>query len=294
VEPGARLTNDRPVSENDFRLLVSFLTDPSANTASLVRSQIKTALINQPAFAEILPSIDDPATRREVELLNEGLWYDRLEPQFRKLFCKGPQLDLETGAFLLATIAYPTLRREQISKTLDGMATDIDRMIAQESALPTRAVRAMQRYFFELQGFKGNKDNYNDPDNSFINRVLERKTGIPISLSCVYMLVGWRLSLLIHGVGLPGHFIVGHRISRGVIHIDPFNQGRILRKKDCQVLVRDLGYQFLEEYLDPSPNDQILARMIANLINIYTEQGLAARAHWLAQLFQSIQGSSAV
>jgi regulator of sirC expression with transglutaminase-like and TPR domain len=116
--------------------------------------------------------------------------------------------------------------------------------------------------------------------------------GIPISLSCVYLLIGWRLNLLTHGVGLPGHFIVGHRISRGVVHIDPFNQGRILRKKDCEVMVRNAGYQFSEDLLDPVTNDQILARMIGNLLNHYTEQGNAARAHWLAQLFQSLQGGA--
>jgi regulator of sirC expression with transglutaminase-like and TPR domain len=146
----------------------------------------------------------------------------------------------------------------------------------------------MQRYFFEIERYKGNKENYNDPDNTFINRVLDRKLGIPISLSCVYLLVGWRLNLLIHGVGLPGHFIVGHRISRGVIHIDPFNNGRILRRKDCEVLVRNLGHQFSEELLDPTPNDQILARMVGNLINHNTEQGNVARAHRLAHIFQSL------
>ena len=280
---------NKPVSETDFRLLVSFLADPNSSTVSLARSQIKTALTATPAFANIFASITDHATRREVELLSEGLWYDRLEPKFRALFRDGEKLDLETGCFLLASIAYPDLTREHLARTLDTMATEVDRMIAEEPALPTRAVRAMQHYLFELQGFKGNKDNYNDPDNSFLNRVLERKIGIPISLSCVYLMVGWRLNLLVHGVGLPGHFIVGHRISRGVIHIDPFNQGRILRKKDCEVLVRNLGHQFSEDLLDPAPNDQILARLMGNLINHYTELGNVARAHWLAQLFQSLQ-----
>ncbi len=283
------MPTDKPVSETDFRLLVSFLADSNTSTVSLARAQIKTALTITPAFANILTSIADPAARREVELLNESLWYERLEPRFRALFRHGSKLDLETGCFLLASIAYPDLAREHLSHSLDTMAIEVDRMIAKELALPTRAVRAMQRYFFELQGFKGNKDNYNDPDNSFLNRVLERKIGIPISLSCVYLLVGWRLNLLVHGVGLPGHFIVGHRISRGVIHIDPFNQGRILRKKDCEVLVRNLGYQFSEDLLDPAPNDQILARLVGNLINHYTELGNVARAHWLAQLFQSLQ-----
>lgn len=285
------MPRNKPVSETDFRLLVSFLADSNASTVSLARAQIRTALMDFPAFSHVLSSISNPAIRREVELLNESLWYERLEPQFRVLFRQGAKLDLENGAFLLATIAYPKLKREQLSHTLDAMAVDVDRTMSKTPPLPTRAVRAMQRYLFESCGFTGNKKNYNDPDNSFLNRVLERKVGIPISLSCVYLLVGWRLNLLVHGVGLPGHFIVGHRISRGVVHIDPFNNGRVLRKKDCEVLVRKLGYQFKEEHLDPSPNDQILARMMLNLINLYTEQGMTARAHWLTQLFQLVQNA---
>lgn len=276
----------KPVTEKDFRLLVSFLTDSNATTVELARTQLRAAFAQSPAFAKLLPSIPDADARREAELLSESLWYDRLAPQFQKLFEQGATLDLETGAFLLASIAYPDLKKERLSRTLDSMAAEVDQLIAKESRLPTRAVRAMQHYLFEICGFRGNKENYNDPDNSFINRVLERHVGIPISLSCVYLLVGWRLDLLVHGVGLPGHFIVGHRISRGVVHIDPFNKGRFLRKKDCEVLVRRLGYQFKEEYFDPLSNDQILARMMGNLFTVYTEQGMAARAHWLAQLFQ--------
>ena len=152
--------------------------------------------------------------------------------------------------------------------------------------LPLKPINDMGRYLFKQQGFKGDEKNYYSADNIFINKVLERRTGMPISLSCLYLFLAKRLNLITHGVGLPGHFIVGHRVPRGVIHVDPFHGGRILRKKDCEVLVRKLGFYFKEEYLDPVSNLQIIERMIVNLINIYSEQGASAKSHWLAQLFQ--------
>ena len=279
----------RRVSEKDFRLLLSFLTDHNAGTQTVVKEQLRHVLKVHPRYLKLIKDIGDPRIRKTANMFLEELRFKEIEPDFIRLFQQGKNLDLEKGVYLLATIEYPTLKMKAISDPLDKMAKDVDRLIASQNPLPTRAISAMRQYLFEIKKFQGNEANYYDPDNIFLNKVIKTKKGIPISLSCVYLFLAWRLKLLVHGVGLPGHFIVGHRVPRGVVYIDPFRSGKILRVKDCDVLVRRLGIPFKHSYLDPAANLQILARMIVNLINIYTDQGNTVRAHWLAKLFQYLQ-----
>jgi len=283
------LRNAKKISERDFELLLSFLNEKNEGTVSLVKNQIRHALKIQPDFRNAIHKLSDPVIRTHAEMVVEESWFEEVQPAFRQLLRQGKHLDLEKGATLLATIAYPDLKISHVSARLNKMTEDLNRLLLKEYPLPIKPIQVLGQYLFRVQGFHGNEKNYYDPDNSFINKVLERKTGIPISLSLVYLLLAARLKLIAHGVGLPGHFIVGVRLPRGVVHIDPFNQGKILRKKDCEVLVKRMGFLFKEEHLDPVLPRQLLARMILNLINVYTEQGAVARAHWLTALFHLVQ-----
>jgi regulator of sirC expression with transglutaminase-like and TPR domain len=283
------MPSKKTLTDKDFQLLLSFLADWNEGTVSLVKNQLHTALKTQPQLKKLVTKVRDPHVRDLANAAIDEFLFEELEPLFRALLKKGTNIDLERGIYLLARVQYPELKFSEIAKQFDKMAEAVDRMMAAEQPLPTRPVNAMRRFIFEIQGFEGNEEHYNDPDNTYINKVLDRRTGIPISLACVYLLVGWRLNLLVHGIGLPGHFVIGHRVPRGVIHIDPFHGGRILRKKDCEVLVKRLGIAFKEEHLDPVNNRQILARMIVNLINVYTEQGNTPRAKQMTRLFQLIE-----
>lgn len=277
------------VDQKDFVLLLSFLSEKNEKTLALVKSQLRALMKTQPALRKAIAKASDPAIRKQAENLLQEFHFEEVEALFHRLINEGENMDLERGLYLLAYLQYPDLKPEDIAKPLNKMAEDVARQIAAEQPLPTRPVNAMRHYLFETHEYHGNQDKYGDPNNVFLNRVLERRVGIPIALSCIYLLVGWRLNLLVHGIGLPGHFIVGHRVPRGVVHIDPFNRGRILRKKDCEMLVKRLGIAFKEEYLDPVTNRQILARTIANLLNIYTEAKDTLRAGQMARLFQLLE-----
>lgn len=274
------------ITQKDFKLLLTFLTDKNEGTLKLVKGQLKGILQLHPNYKGLIQHGLKPEVKKEAESFFEELRFQDLEPEFRRLFSKGENLDLERGLHLLALIQYPELKYKSIAAQFDKMALDVDKLIAKEKRLPTKEVYAMRKYIFEKKKFTGNEKSYYDPDNLFINKVLERKTGMPITLSCVYLFIAWRLKFPVHGVGLPGHFVVGHRVPRGVMHIDPFNSGRVLRVKDCEVLVRRLGMQFRDEYLDPMPNLPILSRLIVNMINVYNDMGNTTRAQHLAQLFQ--------
>ncbi len=180
------------------------------------------------------------------------------------------QIDLAESALLIAKDAYPDLEIRVYLQQLAQMAVELQAHIGPESDTREQ-INHLNRYLFEELGFTGSsQDHYYDPQNSYLNEVLERKIGIPITLSIVYMEVGNRIGLPLVGVGFPGHFIVKHKNLE--TFIDPFEGGRILSD---EVLSERLAQIFREsvpmqpQFLQAVPNKQILARMLRNLKQIY-------------------------
>lgn len=143
------------------------------------------------------------------------------------------------------------------------------------------ALEAFNSYLFEEQGFSGNQADYYDPRNSLLHQVLERRTGIPITLSLVYMEVGHRAGLQVKGVGLPGHFIVRAGVRRNDMQlVDPFN-GRIIDRDECQQRLDAIyGGQvpLADEHLRAVGARDILVRILGNLKGIYLQNQLYRRA----------------
>ena len=181
------------------------------------------------------------------------------------------RFDLAETALLLAQEEYPHLDRRRYLRLLDKLATEAKRR-ASDAMGPYGMVNALSEYLFDEEGFRGNEDDYYDPRNSFLNDVLERKLGIPITLSLVYMEVGWRLGMPIVGVGMPGHFLVKYLPPEEEIIIDPFHRGIILSEEECaDLLTRSSGeaIPFQPNYLAPVAKKQILTRLLNNLRSIY-------------------------
>ena len=118
-------------------------------------------------------------------------------------------------------------------------------------------------------GVAGNEENYYDPENSYLNRVLDRRTGNPISLSLLYLLIGRRLLLPIAGIGLPGHFICRYQSSSAEFYIDAFSRGKILTKADCVQYLLQANYSVRDDYLAPVTPRRMLLRICGNLHQIY-------------------------
>ncbi|MBI2552901.1 MAG: tetratricopeptide repeat protein [Candidatus Rokubacteria bacterium] len=141
---------------------------------------------------------------------------------------------------------------------------------------PLRRLHRLREFLFEEQGFRGNSEEYYDPRNSFLNDVLDRRLGIPITLSLVLIEVGRRLGLTINGIGLPAHFIVGFRAEEGCrVLLDAFNGGALLTPEGCQEVVsRALGrpVTLQEEHFAPVTKRQFLARVLNNLKVVYFKQ----------------------
>jgi regulator of sirC expression with transglutaminase-like and TPR domain len=140
---------------------------------------------------------------------------------------------------------------------------------------PQRIVAQINAYLFDEQGFHGNQEDYYDPRNSFLNDVLDRKTGLPITLSVLYIEIGRYVGLPIVGVGMPGHFLVAYTAQPGPFWIDPFHGGEVLSREDCATRLQQIYGQSLawhDTYLEPVSDHNILRRMLYNLKAIYAQR----------------------
>jgi regulator of sirC expression with transglutaminase-like and TPR domain len=191
------------------------------------------------------------------------------------------ELDLETGALLLARDAYPGLVvRDEIGK-LDRLASGLaDHGL--DASGPEESSRAIAAHVYERHGFRGNEEAYGDPRNSYLNDVLARKLGIPITLGIVVLGVARRIGVAAHGVSFPGHFLVRFERQRGgPLVIDPFYRGRALSVDDLgRLLKRAAGSsaKLQVKHLEPATPRQILVRVLQNLKAAHVARGDLPRA----------------
>ena len=188
-------------------------------------------------------------------------------------------IELAHAALLIAAEEKPGLEVEHYRARLYELGLAARERIARDGE--SNAVGAFNKYIFEELGFAGNQGNYYDPRNSLLSDVLDRHTGIPITLSVVYMEIGRRAGLHVEGIGLPGHFIVRAEDARGEsVLVDPFN-GKIIDTEDCQEHLDTIyGGQapLTDAHLRPVSTREILARLLRNLKGVYAQAGLYRRA----------------
>ena len=193
-------------------------------------------------------------------------------------FVSREQFDLAEASLMLAQDIYPDVDIPAYLGRLDDIAVAIKKRLA-DDAFAEQKVIALNYYLFTEMRFSGNVDDYYDPRNSYLNEVMERRTGIPITLAIVYLEVGKRLGLNLKGVSFPGHFLVKLAVKRGQLVLDPFTGGEAqseadLRQRLAQVLpAGKAGQAHLDQYLEAATPRQIVARVLRNLKNIYLQTG---------------------
>ncbi len=181
------------------------------------------------------------------------------------------KINLAKAALVYAKYEYSRLEIEDYLITLDIISQRIKDDLEQE-LYPLKVIKTINKYLFKDLGFQGNKNNYYDPKNSYLNEVIDRKMGIPISLSVIYLEIAKRLNFPMVGIGMPGHFLIRPEFENVGIFVDVFNQGEILFKEDCQIKLQEIYQQpvTIEDHLlTPVSNQQILGRMLTNLKYIY-------------------------
>lgn len=214
-----------------------------------------------------------------------------------------PGEDLAPAALAIAKVEYPSLEAEPYLAMLDRMGDEAATRIDLSPDVPFEdAVRTFNEYFYDEQGFTGNRDRYDDPRNSFLNEVLTRRTGIPISLAVVYLEVARRAGLRVAGVNFPGHFLLrapvaSARSTDDVLIVDPFHKGAFLSEIDCRELLRQHvgeAAAFDRSLLEPATRHQIVVRMLVNLKRLYVRMRSFPQARFISGLLLSVDPSAIV
>ena len=265
----ASITAPEALSESQRAALLTLLTDDDPTIYRKIRQKIigygpaASAWLRPHSFSR------DPILRRRAQEI--VLCFDRQAADNVFLgFClnNGEHFDLEDGAWALTQTQYPDINVDGYRALLDSFAADIRERIPGD-AKPEDIINVCNRYLFEDLGFTGNEDEYYNPENSYLNRVLDRRTGNPISLCLVYLLIAARLGLPVTGIGLPGHFVCRYQTSSAEIYVDAFNGGKFLTKADCIQYLLQGNYSVREDYLTPVSPRRLLLRICGNLHQIY-------------------------
>jgi regulator of sirC expression with transglutaminase-like and TPR domain len=184
------------------------------------------------------------------------------------------EIDLGAAALYIGQEEYPSLDCEAYLKRLDLMAKEVMGRLP-DNRYPLKVIRTINQYLFSELDFQGNFQDYYDPRNSFFNEVMDRRTGIPITLSLVYLELAKRLDFPMAGVGMPGHFLVRPTLDEMDIFVDAFHQGEILFPEDCRDRIKQFygqNAQLQPEHLAPIGPKLFLMRMLTNLKAIYLHQ----------------------
>lgn len=259
--------------------LAALLDDPSATVRQALLAYFSRHGRESVEFLRHISSQSNRALAGHANAYLRELNFSDPVTEFRG-FIRSMNYELETGALLLSRTVNPDLDIGACCSQLDTLATRCRELIAEPAAARDKC-RALNRVLFHEHGFRGNTEHYADPLNSFLDRVLERRKGIPITLSIVYLLVADRIGLSLEPIGLPGHFLVGCYAEDVPFYIDPFNSGRLLTANEAFTLVRKHSLSPTIADLAPTPVREVLCRCCRNLVNHYT----VANDHERARLF---------
>jgi regulator of sirC expression with transglutaminase-like and TPR domain len=206
---------------------------------------------------------------------------------------------LAAVALAIAGVEYPTLDAAPYLQRLERMGeAAAGRLQRHEGAPASARVATLNAYLYEELGFSGNRDHYDDPRNSFLNEVLDRRLGIPISLAVVYLEIGRRAGLRLEGVNFPGHFLVRAPAGAGDMEdliVDPFHAGALLSEVDCRHLLRQhVGEEaaFDHGLLATATRQHIVVRMLVNLKRLYVRMRSFPQARAISDLLLAVDPSA--
>jgi regulator of sirC expression with transglutaminase-like and TPR domain len=275
----------------EWAALRSLLDDPSP---AVQRALLARFAAHGPAAAGFLRQIagesEEALARAARRFLAE---LDLTDPvgDFRA-FIRSRHGELETGSLLLARTVSPRLDPAACRAQLDALAARCRELIVAPASAREQC-RLINRVLFHEWGFHGNVEHYTDPRNSLLDQVLARRTGLPLSLSLVYLLVARRLGLELSPVGLPGHFLVGCFSDDRPFFIDPFDRGVFRDAAELFDLLRARHVAPKLSDLAPTPAREVLCRCCRNLVNHYAAAGELARARLFASFVGEFEATPA-
>lgn len=298
------------IDSKELNAMVLLLDDTDEEVVRLVEERILSL------GEEVVPMLEDQWSR-DFSIIHQS----RLEDLIRKIqqdsvkdelrdWIQSEEQDLFDGIIILSRFHYPNINKQDISNRIDKIKLDAWLEMHYELTALEK-VRILNHIFYEVNGFKGNTEDYHSPSNSYIHTVLDQKQGNPISLAILYSIVAQRLGIPIFGVNLPQHFILAYlfddkldettmpdrnkllkdgALSKVMFYINPFNKGLVFTRQNIDEFVRQLKIDSMPEFYLPCNNVEILKRVIRNLVSSYSKQGNPQKVLDLADLMEILGG----
>jgi regulator of sirC expression with transglutaminase-like and TPR domain len=259
------------LSASQRSALISLLADEDPTIYRAIRETLVGYGTDAVAWLKPYASHVDPILRRRAQEIVQYLLKQEIDDRFLA-FClnHGEDLDIETGAWFVAQTRYPDINVPAYQALLDEFAGELRERLEGVLGIE-RTLATVTNYLFNDLHFTGNETQYYDPDNSYLNRVIDRRMGNPITLCLIYLLITKRLRLPVVGIGMPGHFLCRYQTPTGEAFIDAFNRGKLLNKSECIKYLLQSGHGYLEGYLAPVSPRRMLLRMCANLHQIFVD-----------------------
>jgi regulator of sirC expression with transglutaminase-like and TPR domain len=256
--------------QKEVDALVRLLDDPDADVQQQVQARLNT--LGREAMPALRRAYDASSgeQREQIDTVVRRLHWNDVQTAWHAIL-SSDEPNLERGAFILALYRFPNLDVEAYQETLDAWADRIEPEIMQTTGVDR--ARVMIEFLSEEIGLTGNRGEYDDPNNSYLNQVIDRRTGIPISLGVIAIGVADRLGIPMYGVGMPAHFLVKYSDARGEVYFDLFHDGQPVSREECVRFLLRSGIQPKPEYFQASSSTSILLRMVRNLRHVARSSG---------------------
>lgn len=269
-------------TDSNLQALVSLLESERPTSVTVMLEQIRSFPDGQLRRLGALAAPDSPA-QPYIDLILAERQAPRVQAALLQWIAEGTPL--EAGILLVSRSGFPRLRTDALRQQIDDLAEQLRPRLPIGGGVPR--LHALIAAVTKELGFHGNVEDYYHPDNSYFNRVLELRTGLPISLTVLYMLLGERLGLKIAGIPLPARFIAAFPTSAQSVYFDPFEQGRILSLSDIKALVNQAGSALTPDMLVPASPRQIVERMFRNILHAHLQHDQVEHAE-LARGYLSV------
>ncbi|MDX1618723.1 MAG: transglutaminase-like domain-containing protein [Balneolaceae bacterium] len=278
-------------TKTEIESLVTLLDDPDPYVHSQVRNRLFE--LGQQAVPLLDQQKSETKDDSERELINEiiqYITYGNLEEDFLDLLGEGiDDLEkLEKAIFILSRFDNPTLRDEEYRKKLDRFAEMIANRIQYEPDENQR-MHYLLDFVFEELNFTGSTVDYYNPGNSYLNRVIDRRQGLPISLGMIVLFLARRLDLPFYGVNMPIHFMLRFKGEREEMLIDPFDNGKVVSYNQCYFFLKQNGVEPKSKHFEAAGESEILARSIRNLIQSYSKLNAERKVEGLKKLLGTVE-----
>lgn len=278
-------------TKSEIESLVFLLEDPDP----YIQAQVKNRLFELGESA--VPLLDqqksESKNRSERELINEiirHITYGNLEEDFLNVLDEGVKnlKQLENAVLILSRFDNPTLREEEYKKKLDRLA---DMIIDEIRYQPDekRKMNILLDFVFDELNFTGSTIDYYNPDNSYLNRVIDRRQGLPISLGLIVLFLARRLEMPFYGINMPIHFMIKYKGEKEEALIDPFDKGKVVSHNQCYFFLKQNGVEPKSKHFEVASEIEVLARCIRNLIQSYAKLNAGRKVRGLMKLLGTVE-----